>query len=217
MSLFTDILSGSDGVYSLTNRPDLVIESKLAIRQATLAAHRCDKFFKDKLEVYLPLTLATGFQLDIPTYLPNWRQMEFIRPFNSVSQSAATFILGPDEMIAPDAIFDEYTNEKVNVWYVAGNSLNIRLQSAWDSFLIGYYANPVILPEGSYESWIAREQPSVIVLDAASRVLNAIGYNEAAKTLEVLLVGGDPGSSRAHPTGGEYMILKQSNLEAFGR
>lgn len=217
MSLFTDLVSGSDGVYSITNRPDLVAETKLAVRQATLAAHRSEKWFKDKAEVYLPLTLAAAFQLDIPTYFPNWRQFEYLRPFNSISQSPASFILGPDEMLATDAIFDEYANEKTNVWYVAGSNLNIRLATSWDSWLIGYYSNPVISPEANYESWIAREQPAIIVIDAAMRVLDTIGFNDAARRLEILLYGNAPGSNRQNPSGGEYQALRASNIEAFGR
>lgn len=216
MSLFTDILSGSDGVYTITNRPDLIVESKLAIRQATLAAHRFEKWKKDKKEVYLPLTSSSLFQLDIPTYLPGYRQIEWIRPYDSVSQSPANYVLGGSEELAPDAIFDEYGNEKVNVWYVAGDSLNIRLGAAYDSFLIGYYANPTLMPEDSYESWIAREAPAVIVIDAARRILESIGYQEAASRLAIMLYGPPPGNA-ANPTGGEYMLLKQSFLESFGR
>lgn len=217
MSLFTDTLSGSDGVYSLTNRPDLVAESKLAIRQETLAAHRSEKWKKDKVELYLPLTSASLFALDIPTYLPNYRQIEWIRPYNSVTQTPAAFVMAGNEELAPDAIFDEYMAEKSNVWYVAGNNLNIKLAAAYDSFLIGYYANPVLLPEANYESWIAREAPAIITIGAAQRVLDAIGFNDAARRLEVLLLGSLAGSTRANPQGGEYLLLKQAYLESFGR
>lgn len=216
MSLFTDLLSGSDSVYTLTNRPDLVAESKLAIRQATLAAHRCEKFRKDIAEIYLPLTSSSSFQLDIPSYFPRWRQFAYIRPYNSVSQSPADFVLGGNEEVAPDGIIDEYGTVKTNVWYVAGTNLNIRLGAAYDSFLIGYYSNPLLLPEDSYESWIAREHPSVIVIDAARRVLESIGYQEAAARLAILLYGPPPGNAK-NPTGGEYGLLITSNLEAFGR
>lgn len=217
MSLFSDILAGADGVYTVTNRPDLVVETKLAIRQATLAAHRCEKWKKDMDEIFLPLTSASSFQLDTSVYLPSFKQIAYIRPYDSVSQSPANFILAGENEVAPDAIFDEYGAEKVNTWYIAGTSLNIRLQAAYNSFLIGYYKNPVLLPEGAYESWIAREQPAVIVIDAARRVLEMIGYQEAAARLKIMLFGEMPGSSASNPSGGEYMLLKQSNVEGFGR
>lgn len=222
MSLFTDILSGSDGVYSLTNRPDLVQESKLAIRQETLAAHRCEKWKKDISELLLLVSSSSGgiYQLDIPTYLPQYKQIAYIRTYDAIASTPGNIILGGDNEIAPDAIFDEYQSEKVNVWYVGGTNLNIKFQAAQTGLIVGYYANPVLNPEANYESWIAREQPAVIVIGAAMRVLDTIGYNDAARRLESMLIGNpDHGNNptRANPTGGEYMLLKQSFLESFGR
>lgn len=215
MSLFDDMLSGSDGVYTITNRSDLVAESKLAIRQATLAAHRSDYFPRDLIELLVAPGSASIFQLDIPTYFLNWRAFKYLRPYDSVGAALSGILIGAAEFLAPDAILDEYLVEKVNVAYVAGNNLNVRLQEAYDSLIVGYYANPILSPEASYESWIAREQPAVVVLDAAARVLTAIGYEEAAGRLRIMLYG--VGGSPANPTGGEYMLLKQSALEGVGR
>lgn len=213
MALFDDVLAE---VYTLTNRSDLVAETKIAIKQATLAAHRSDVYPKDFREVSLPLTSAAIFSLDIPSYLSNWRSIGYIRPWDSVSASGAKIVLGPDEEIHPDKIFDQYLDELVNVWYVAGTNLNIKLDSEWDTLVIGYYQNPVLNPEASYESWIAREQPAAIVLDATKRVFEAIGYNEAAARLGIMLYGPIPGNP-ASPTGGEYMLLKSTYLSAGGR
>lgn len=217
MALFDDIVSGSDGVYTITNRPDLVAETKLAVRQATLAAHRSELFPRDLKELVLPLTSLSVFQLDIPSYFPNWRKFEYIRPYTVLTGTPSDILISANEFLGPDAILDEYLIEKVNVAYVAGNNLNIKLQAAYDGLLVGYYQNPVLSPEASYESWIAREHPSVIVLDAAMRVLDSIGYNDAARRLEVLLLGSQAGSTRANPMGGEYLLLKQSALESSGR
>lgn len=216
MSLFDDIVSGSDGVYSITNRPDLVAETKLAVRQATLAAHRSDYYPRDRIELGLPLTSAALFQLDIPTYFPNWRAFSWLRPYDLVTGSLSSIVLGPDEMLAPDAILDEYLIEKVNIWYVAGNNINIKLEAAYGGLLFGYYANPVLSPEGSYESWIAREQPALIVLDAAKRVFESVGWAEQAARLGVMLFGPGPGTP-SNPTGGEYALLKSSSLTGAGR
>lgn len=215
MSLFDDMLSGSDGVYTITNRSDLVAESKLAIRQATLAAHRSDYFPRDLIELLITPGSASIFQLDIPSYFANWRAFKYLRPYDTVGASLSGILIGAAEFLAPDAILDEYLAEKVNVAYVAGNNLNVRLEAAYDALVVGYYANPVLSPEASYESWIAREQPAVVVLDAAARVLTAIGYEEAAARLKIMLYG--VGGSAANPTGGEYLLLKQSALEGVGR
>jgi hypothetical protein len=215
MSLFSDLVSGADGVYSITNRPDLVAETALAVRQATLAAHRSDYYKKDIVEVITPSASPAQsiYQLDIPTLFPNWRNFAYIRPYDSVTQSPVNFLLEP---IAPAGIFDEYLIEKTGVYYTAGTNLNIRLAAAIDSFIVGYYANPVLTPEGSYESWIARQQPAVIVLDAAKRIFEMIGYIEAANKLAVMLFGPPPGTAQA-PTGGEYQLLKMTEIEDHGR
>ena len=213
MSLFSDIISGPDGVYTITNRPDLVAETALAVRQSTLAAHRSDYYKRDIQELLITPGLASIFQLDIPALFANWRNFAYIRPYDSISASAASFFL---ESMKPDAIFDEYLIEKTNVYYVAGNNLNIRLAASYDSFIVGYYANPVLSPDASYESWIARQQPAVIVIDAAKRVFEAIGYIEAANKLGVMLYGPMPGTANS-PTGGEYQLLKMTELEDQGR
>lgn len=214
MSLFSDIVSGADGVYTLTNRPDLVAETALAVRQATLAAHRSDYFKKDITEILITDGAASIFQLSISSLFVNWRNFAYIRPYDSLSASAASFLLDP---IKPDGIFDEYLIEKTNVYYTAGDNLNIRLAANWDSFIVGYYTNPVLSPDAAYESWIARSQPAVIVIDAAKRVFEMIGYIEAANKLGVLLYGPNPGSSAQNPSGGEYMLLKMSEIEDQGR
>lgn len=213
MALFDDILAE---VYSLTQRSDLIAETKIAVRQATLAAHRSEYFKKDLEELSLPLTSSSVFQLDIPTYFPNWRSFAFIRPYDVLTGNFAKIVLGPNQEIAPDAIFDEYLDEHVNVWYIGGSNLNIRFESAFDGLVVGYYKNPVLTPDAAYESWIAREQPAVIVIDAAKRVFESIGWTEAANRLGVMLFGPSPGNA-SYPLGGEYMLLKQTYLEGAGR
>jgi len=213
MSLFSDIVSGSEGVYTLTNRPDLVAETALAVRQATLAAHRSDYFRRDIQELLISPGSANLFQLSISSLFANWRNFAYIRPYDSVGAAPASFFL---ESMKPDAILDDYLIEKTNVYYVAGDNLNIRLGANYDSFLVGYYSNPVLTPDASYESWIARQQPALIVIDAAKRIFETIGYIEAANKLSVLLYGPPPGTAQM-PTGGEYLSLKMSEVEDQGR
>lgn len=213
MSLFSDLISGPDGVYTLTNRPDLVAETSLAVRQATLAAHRSDYYKKDIVELLVSPGSAAVHQLDISSLFPNLRNFAYIRPYDSVGASPASFLLEP---LKPDGIFDEYLVEKVNVYYVAGNNLNVKLAAAFDSFLVGYYSNPVLSPDAAYESWIARSQPALIVIDATRRIFDSIGYNDAARRLDTLLFGPPPGTI-SMPTGGEYQLLKMTEIEDQGR
>lgn len=182
MSLFSDTV---DQVYTLTNRSDLVAETALAVRQATAAAHRSDFYPRDLQELQLNLSSTANFQLAISSYFPNWRSFSYIRPFTVLTGSLASFILGPNEELAPDAIFDEYLVEKKNVWYVGGDNLNIRLEGAYDGLVVGYYKNPILSPDGSYNSWIAQEPnfSAVIILEAAIKVFRMIGYEEQAAAL----------------------------------
>lgn len=210
MSQFSDLVAD---VYTLTNRSDLVAETALAVRQATLAAHRSDFYPRDVSEI--PVTFAppgaSRYQIDISTF-PQWRAFSYIRPFDVATNSAADFLL---EFLRPDAIFDEYLIERVNVAYVAGSNLNINLQSAWDGFLVGYYVNPTLSPDAQYSSWIATVQPSIVVIDAAHRVLATIGYDEAAQRLRSMLYG--PNGAPNNVTGGEYALFKANALEEQGR
>lgn len=216
MSLFTDLL---EQVTTITNRPDLDLDTRLALRQATLAAHRCDKFHRDirelALTVGLPSDGTANYQLDIPSYFPNWRAFAYIRPYNSITGSTSRIVIGPDQFIAPDGILDPYSDERVNIAYVAGSNVNIKLEAAYDSFLVGYYQNPILTPDDSYASWIAEEQPSLVVLDASRKILESIGYEDAAARLKVMLFG--PNGDYHNVIGGEYGILKASSLEAGGR
>lgn len=224
MALFDDLISGVDGVYNITNRSDLVAETALAVRQATLRIHRSALFPRDVVEGLLPLTALFNYQLDIATYFPRYRQFSYLRPYIQASSSPASFLI---EFMRPDAIFDEYGTEKINIGYIAGNNLNIKLgptsptqqssvgAASYDAFLYGYYANPVLSPNAAYESWIARENPGVIVLDAACLVFRMIGYEEAASRIQTMVWGA--GGTPQRPTGGEIMLLMGSSLEEQGR
>lgn len=224
MSQFDNLVSGPDGVYTLTNRSDLVAETALAVRQATLRIHRSAFFPRDVIEGLLPLSPAFNFQLDIPTYFPRFRAFSYLRPYTQITATPASFLI---DWMRPDAIFDEYGVEKTNIGYIAGNNVNIKLGPTnatqqqtgnapnWDSFLYGYYQNPVLSPNAAYASWIADEHPGIIVLDAACLVFRMIGYEEAAARLQTM-VWGSGGTPQA-PTGGEIMLLIGSSLEEFGR
>jgi hypothetical protein len=118
--------------------------------------------------------------------------------------------------IGPTAIFDEYMIEKTNVWYLGGTNLNIKPAAAINGLLVGYYSNPIVQPDDAYNSWIA-EDYSAIQMYAAKAIFEQIGYLEAANSLSKLLYGARPGSDIHNITGGEFMLLKSSELEGTGR
>lgn len=214
MSLFSDLVND---VYSLTNRNDLVAETALAVKQEIQAAHTCDYFKQDMDELLIGFTSAAILQLSISSLFPQWRAFSYLRPYNTVTATPSRIMIGAKDFLAPDAIFDEYLIEKTNMAYVAGDNLNVKLEAAFDGMLVGYYKNPIIAPEGAIDSWIGRVKPTLIQTGAAERVFTMIGYEEAAARLRIALYGSERGATRANPTGGEYLQLKQSYTENFGR
>ena len=207
MSLFSDTV---DKVYTLTNRSDLVAETALAVRQATLSAHRSDYYLRDLTEVQVSFAPALAvYQLDIPTFFPRWRAFSYIRPFDTIASSPASFLL---EFLKPEAIFDEYLIEKNDVAYVAGTNLNIKLAASYGGFLVGYYLNPILTPDTSYNSWVASDHDAIIVLDATIKVFGMIGYEEAAARMRRLLY--EPGLEGA-PS--EFNRFRGAQLEEHGR
>lgn len=212
MSQFSNIVAD---VYTLTNRADLIAETSLAVRNATLKAHRIEKWKRDiqEISVLLPTNTQAVVQLDIPTYFSRWRQFKYIRPTDAITLVPKSVLL---TCIEPDGIFDEYLAEKTDVYYVAGNNTNIRGSAAYTGFFVGFYQNPLVTPEGSYSSWIAQDYPMVIILMATITILQSIGYVEAANKLTDILYGPqDPRSGQRD--GGEIHSLRMSELEAEGR
>src|SRR4051812_5601790 len=114
MSQFSNIVAD---VYTLTARPDLVAETSLAVRNATLKAHRLEKWKRDiqELSVLIPTNTQAVVQLDIPTYFARWRQFKYIRPVDALTLSPFSKFL---TVLEPDGIFDEYLAEKTDVYYI---------------------------------------------------------------------------------------------------
>lgn len=215
MSLFSDVV---DEVYTLTNRSDLSAETALCVKQATLDAHRSDLYPRDRTELQLTITPASSiWQIDIPASLPNWRKFSYLRPYDVTTASLAKIVIGRNDFLEPDAILDEYLEERLNIAYVAGTYCNVRLEAAYDGLIVGYWANPILSPANSYNSWIANEQEgkSLIVIDATRRVFNMIGYDEAAARLNIMLFGSSAGAWQ-RVEGGLAALFKSMALESAG-
>jgi hypothetical protein len=197
----TSLASLTADVITLTNRPDLVGETSLAIRAATLKAHHSDFYYKDLYETGIQFDFSLAQQsLEYKTVLPRWRALKYLRPYdNSVTPGVAQ---GELEVISPDNIFDSYSVTKENVCYVAGLELQIRTLAAWQYFLLGCYLNPDVTAVG-YSSWIADEHPFAIVYEAAAIVFKSIGYDEMDARYRQMVQE-------------EYAELKMSNIVAVG-
>lgn len=185
-SLLTAIIND---VYTETNRPDLVAETKQSVLSATLTMHMYDTFYKDIVTGQVDFTVAANLQTLDTTLIPLYRKINYVRlnpQDDAFLQSDPLTGLTPRyrtqpflQIIAPDDILDDYHTEKRNVAYQAGFTLFIKSGVAISSILMGWYAYPN-LTDDNYTSWIAREQPYAIIYHATAKLLNTIGQEQAA-------------------------------------
>lgn len=174
-SLLTDLMSK---VYTETKRPDLVSQTKQAIKAATLRLHTSDFYQKDIKEQSIQFTIADYFhQLDYKTLMTDWRALKYIRKV-LVDTSANGYTAGDFlSIVTPENVLDSYGIAKEDVCYGAGSVIQIRTSTSEKYFLVGYYAYPNLVDE-TYESWIAREFEFAVIYDAAATVFKGIGFDE---------------------------------------
>ncbi len=179
MSTYSNLVAD---VITITNRPDLTDLTKLAVRHATLKAHKLDFFPKDIYE--------TGIQWQTPAYIqsleyrnlvPRWRALKYLRKYDfTTSPGKAGDIF---KIITPELILDDYNFQQDNVCYLAGESLEIRSNTKDANMLLGCYRHPDTT-EATYDSWVALDQPTAIVYEAARSVFKQIGYDEQASEMQ---------------------------------
>jgi hypothetical protein len=93
----------------------------------------------------------------------------------------------------PEEILDRYGYQKEDIFYVAGDVIQIKSSTELQYIFFGCYLNPDITESG-YNSWIALDHPYAIVYEAAITIYKAIGFDEqgtvfsrlAAEQLEML-------------------------------
>lgn len=179
MSTYSDLVAN---VITITNRPDLVDLTKLAVRHATLKAHKLDFFPKDLYETGIQWQTTAYIQsLEYRTLVPRWRAFKYLRKYD-FSTSPGT----PGELfkvITPELILDDYNFQKDNVCYLAGESLEIRSNTLDSYMLLGCYRHPDTT-ETSFDSWIALDQPFAIIYEAARAVFKQTGYDEQAQEMQ---------------------------------
>lgn len=167
-------------VFVITNRPDLVADTQLAIRKATTKLHSIDTFPKDLQETQLIIPVpAANVQIDTNANFPRMRSIAYIRDATTLTATALRNKIF--EQISPRALMDEYQMEKTNCWYLGGQVINLKSSTTVSALLVGYYANPVITPVGSFSSWIAVEQPYSIIEEAAATIFRMTGNAEMAR------------------------------------
>lgn len=171
-------------VINLTNRPDLADETRLAIQKTTAKLHQLDFWYKDLDEVVIGnLPQDYKFSLDIPSNFARFRAFNYLRMLDANNNPQEEL-----ELISPKQVFDSFQQERTNVFYVGGMSLNCRLANTRPAMIVGYYQYPDVgvatggVGTTTFSSWIANEYPYAIIEEAAAQVFRTIGYADAANS-----------------------------------
>lgn len=164
-------------VYLITNRPDMVAETKSAVKSATLKAHTTDFYSKDIHETGIEFDTATFRQsLDYINLIPNFRALKYLRRVEDENDDVGKFF----EVVTPEETLDAYGVNKSDIAYVAGRVLEIRSSTEFSKALLGAYVYPIVTPEAAYVSWVAEQFPYFIIHEAARRIFMAVGQLEEA-------------------------------------
>lgn len=172
-------------VISITKRPDLTDRIKANLRAATLKAHHSDFYYKDLVEVPVQFSAQFYLQNFVPTeVVTRFRKVKYIRRWLGGMEGKPGKFLEPIQI---ENSIDGYGYTKVEVYYMAGQMLQMRGATQFDKVLFGCYQHPVIAPETAYESWIAEEMPYVIIYEAARVTFKSYSFTEAANEYSQLV------------------------------
>jgi hypothetical protein len=195
VATFAELLSD---VYEITNRPDLIAETKLAVKQATLKLHQLDFFWKDLYETGIQFDTASFTQqIEYRTVISKFRAMKYLR--KAESDGTAGVFLTP---VDPAQVLDRYATTKDDVYYTAGAVIQIRSSTELQYMILGCYVHPDVT-EAGYNSWIALDHPYAIVLEAAATVFKMIGYVDQEVSMRKL-------------SEEQIQMIKISNIEGEG-
>jgi len=172
-------------VYSLTARPDLIQETILAIRKATMKFHLADLWKNDIVQVYPLVTVTPGdtysyrysLTLSNAVVYPLFRRVAFIKEYNATPTGYEIEFKELDI----SSLLDNYQLEKVNYWTQAGMGATIRSDRELTQLAVGYYKYPNITPT-TFDSWIASQFPDAIVEEAVGAIFASIGKMDEART-----------------------------------
>jgi hypothetical protein len=192
-------------VYTITNRPDLISQTLLAVRSATLEAHSSDYYYKDIFETGIVFD-ASRFvqQFTYREIVPRFRAVKYLRKFDANAYPAPGSPGKFFTLTTPDDSLDTYHWNKEDIYYVAGDVIQVRSATEITHALFGCYLHPAIgTTDPTYISWIALDHPYAIVHLAASKVFRITGkLDEASAQLQLYML--------------ELEQIKMSNITAEG-
>lgn len=168
-------------VIALTNRPDLKSLAESQVRAATLKVHQKDFFYRDIREV--------GVEFDTPAHITSFRPADVLPRYRKPAYLREWLFDGTSEtlgkggrkfdVVQTSNAQDMYGFFKQDVYYLAGDVLQIRSSRPISHILFGAFVLPDITPD-NFASWVADEYPFAIIHNAARAVFKAIGASEQA-------------------------------------
>lgn len=170
-------------VQELTRRPDIQDTTKLAIRAATLRAHKKGQFSFD--------LKSTNFTYAAPSDGSAFVNLTSTLLTVAPQFRADTHIVGTDSVgnpmefldhIDPVGLFYQDGTRKTSVYVQLGQTLTIYPQLFTGYAKLFYYANPIVT-DVSYSSWIADMYPDELAQWATAIVWMRTGRVEDAKVL----------------------------------
>lgn len=170
-----------DEVISITKRPDLRSRTESAVKAATLKMHHSDFYYKDLVETAVQFNQEFYLQNFVPSeVIPRYRKAKYIRIWQGGAPDGMPGIFL--ENIQIENSMGQYQEVKTDVFYMAGQNLQIRTSCPLKHILFGAYVHPVVSPEAEYDSWIAREYPYAIVYEAARSIFYSIALTQQSQT-----------------------------------
>lgn len=184
-------------VYTLTNRPDLVAETRVALRKAIIKFHSAETFKRDlethrlQMSTFIPLA-ADQFRWAIPlsTFTRFRRPKELKYPLDlgipaQIPAPLRDYHTGFEfsrkfEELAPDNLFDSYRSEKQNYFFISGSTLTIRSAYGVDYLDFTYYQYPLVpsVSSDAITSWIVDQYMDAVIEEAAGTVFKMIGKDD---------------------------------------
>lgn len=184
----SDLQSLIDAVMVITNRRDLLEETKQAIFKATLKEHTAIDYPSD-LVTSAPIELDNSgtnskYHLDLNSLGLNGylRKIKMIGEVVQVELNAFNTYQGywgqiNLQELAPNNLFDNYNIENQNYYFRQGNNINVAAMRPIQLLAIMYYQLPTI-KESEYSSWIADRYPYIIYEHAAADIFQTVGKRD---------------------------------------
>lgn len=180
-----DILEMIQDLTGIKNKP-AAVETQMKLQLIEL--HASANFYRDKVVSELDFGESMAVvEFNLTQVLPGFRKFASI-----VDQYGK-----PLRLATADYVMSNPNNTKGRYW-VAGNTVNIKLQTFMSRITVAYYAHPQVNPLQDTNSWILLEYPMVLAYKVAK--VQAAGDNALFQQMQAAFAE-------------SYAVMLKANLE----